>query len=87
MTSLHSIRIVAKVKVGASEWTVSVRDLTMLASWERWKMCRLWTKKYSTTVRVFSFHPTRNLEDSSAESNMDYGSQTQKVSEGDSISN
>lgn len=44
-----------------------------------WKMCG---KKKLTTVSVFSFYPSRNLEDSSAESKLAYGSQTQKVSEG-----
>lgn len=53
-----------------------------------WKTLRLWTRKVVECCKQsLAGHPSKCLEDSSAESNVGYEGLTQCVSEGNSINN
>lgn len=53
-----------------------------------WKTLRLWTRKeVECCKQSLVGHPSKSLEDSSVESNVDYRGLTQYVSEGNSINN
>lgn len=50
---------------------------------EKWKFWGLWTKKAVECCKWgLMGHSSRNMEDSRAESNLDYGGSAQEISEG-----
>ena len=87
MISLHSNRIVTKTEVGIKDWGIFVTDLTMLFVGGILSTLGHWSRKAVGHFKCSSMgHPTRGMEGSVAESNLNYRGPVQEVSEEENCS-
>jgi hypothetical protein len=86
MMFYYSNRKLTKNKVSTRKWAISVIGLAIIFG-EMLKTLELWTRKIVECYkRDLLGHPSWSLEDSNANSNVDYESLVQEVSEESDIS-
>jgi hypothetical protein len=81
MVSVHSSKILTNTEVGTRNWGIAVIGLTMLLFKRLW-ILELWIWK---AVECFKWglmsHPSKNMKDFVAKSNLNYAEIPQEISE------
>jgi hypothetical protein len=81
MVSLHSNRTLTKAEVGTKDWDIAVIGLTMFLFGGILTL-GLWIRKTVECFKCYLMgHPSRNMEDSGAEGDLNCGGLAQEVSE------
>lgn len=74
MVSHHINRNVTKAEIDTNECAIAITSLTMLLFQGMQKTMDLWTREVVECCKWgLTGHPSRNLDDSHAESTVDYG--------------